>query len=188
MKVGNLDVEEFVFEKTKELLLKYDVKGWNMNDLSEACNMSKRTLYKIIGSKEDLIFKISQRSISNNIARMEKYLQSAQAFPALLNNLSEQIIDGFDDYTLANIKAFRLEYPRIKEMEDLHIKKQRKFFVRFFQKGKDEGYIVDYAKASTIEKSIHALIEYHILNCNNKTEFKKEMKEILNPFLKGIVK
>lgn len=188
MKVGDIDIEEVVFEKTKELLLRYGVKGWNMNDLARESNMSKRTLYKIIGNKEDLLAQISRKGLLNTISRMENYLQSNQPFPTLLNNLSAQIVGNFDDYTLTNLKAIRLEYPRIQEMEELHLKKQREFFVRFFQKGKDEGCIADHAKPASIEKIIHALIEYHIYTCNNKTEFRTEMKEVLSTFLKGVTK
>jgi len=188
MKVGDIHIEEVVFQKTKELLLKYGVKGWNMTDLAAECNMSKRTLYKIIGNKEDLLYTISQKGITSSIARMENYLKSNQAFPVLLNNLSRQIIEGFDEFTLANIKALRVDYPRIKEMAELQLKKQHDLFALFFQKGKKEECIVDYAEASTIQKIIHALIEFHIVNCNNRTEFKNEMEEVLNMFFKGIVK
>lgn len=188
MKVGDINIEEIVFEKTKELLVRYGVKGWNMNDLSMECSMSKRTLYKIIGTKEDLLYKITQHGISSKTNRVEKYLQSEQAFPALLNNLSEQIIGGFDEYVLVSSVAIRMEYPRINEMIKMSLEKQKELYIRFFQKGKDEGCIVEYTEAETIMKIILALTEYHILNCNNKTEFKIEMKAVLNTFLKGIVK
>lgn len=188
MKVGDIDIEHVVFEKTKELLLRYGVKGWNMNDLAHESNMSKRTLYKIIGNKEDLLYKIAQQGISSKINRVEKYLQSKQPFPTLLNNLSEQIIEGFDDYILANSVAIRSEYPRINGMIEMHLNKQWELLIRFFQKGKDEGCIVDYAEAETIQKIIKALTEHHILNCNNRTEFKEEMKKVLTTFLKGVTK
>lgn len=189
MKVGDKHIEEIVFEKTKDLLLNYGVKGWNMNDLSEACSMSKRTLYKIIGTKEDLLSEISKKGISENNDRIEKYLESKQPFQTLLNNLGQHIIEGFDDYTLGHIKAIRVEYPRIREMMDqIYIKKHRELFVSFFEKGIKEGDIVDYAQATSIEKTLHALIEYHILNCNNRIEFKKDMEEVLSLFFKGIMK
>lgn len=188
MKVGDIDTEELVFEKTKSLLLKYGVKGWNMNDLAKECSMSKRTLYKIIGNKEDLLTALSRNGISKSIARMERYLLSEQPFPQLLHHLSDHIIDGFDDYNLGQIRAVRVEYPSIREMEYTFLEKQREFIINFFEKGKNEGVIVDYASGSAIEKTLHALIEYHITTCNNKTEFKNEMSEVLTVFLKGVMK
>ncbi|WP_157961185.1 TetR/AcrR family transcriptional regulator [Lutibacter citreus] len=189
MKVGDKHIEEIVFEKTKDLLLKYGVKGWNMNDLSEACSMSKRTLYKIIGTKEDLLSEISKKGISANNARIEKYLESKQPFQTLLNNLSQHILEGFDDFALIHISAIRVEYPRIREMIDnIYIKNLRELSVSFFEKGINEGDIVDYAEATVIEKTLHALIEYHTLNCNNRIEFKKDMDEVLTLFFKGIMK
>ena len=114
MKVGDIHTEELVVEKAREMLIKYGVKGWNMNDLARESNMSKRTLYKIIGSKEDLLFKILLNNMKNEIARLKKYLQSDKSFPELLNNLSQQITDGFDDFILSNIKAFRIENTKFK--------------------------------------------------------------------------
>lgn len=187
MKVGDIHIEEVVFEKTKDLLLKFGVKGWNMNDLAEACGMSKRTLYKIIGTKEDLLLTVNKNSISNNNARIEKYLQSKKPFPTVLADLSKYIIDGFDDYTLNHIKAIRLEYPSIKAMESESLKKHRNLFTQFFQKGIDESNIAPHLTAVNIEKTLHALIEYHISNCNSKIEFKKEMDDVLSVFFKGIV-
>ncbi|MDN3619563.1 TetR/AcrR family transcriptional regulator [Polaribacter undariae] len=188
MKSGNSHSKELVFEKTEKLLLSYGVKGWNMNDLAKECNMSKRTLYKIIGNKEDLLYEISLNSISKNINNLKKYLESNSPFPLLLQNLSDQIINSFDKITLSNIIALRIEYPRIKEMGKSKENSEKDFFIDFFQKGKDENCISDNVEASTIHKIVHALIEYHIYNCDNKTEFKNEMKEVLNAYFNGILR
>lgn len=188
MKVGDAHIEEIVLSKTKDLLLNFGVKGWNMNDLSDACGMSKRTLYKIIGTKEDLLTTISKNSISVNNARLEKFLASKRPFPTLLTNLTMHIIDGFDDYTLGHIKAIRVEYPRIEEMEKTYLIQHRALFIRFFEKGINEGCIVDYAEAITIEKTLNALIEFHISKCNGRVEFRQDMEEVLTLFFKGIMK
>lgn len=188
MKVGDLHTEEIVFEKTKDLLLKFGVKGWNMNDLSEACNMSKRTLYKIIGTKEELLFEISKNGIAANVVRMEKYLQSNKPFHILLENLTSHIIDGFDDYTLTRINAIRIEYPRIKEIEQIYLLKNRNLYVQFFEKGINEGFIKSTVSAITIEKTLNAVIEFNLSNCNNKLEFKNEIEDLLNFIFKGILK
>ena len=44
-----------ILQKTVELLQKHSVHGWNMDELSEQAGLSKNTLYKIIGSKEELM-------------------------------------------------------------------------------------------------------------------------------------
>lgn len=188
MKVGDLNIEEIVFEKTKELLLRYGVKGWNMNDLSKECNMSKRTLYKIIGNKEELLYRLNYNSLNSYISRSTIYLSSEKSFVELLGEFSNLIMDSFNDYSLNSIKSIRVEYPRIKDMEEKQLSNYRDLMVRFFEKGKDEGAIVEYAKPKSIEKIVHSLIEYNIYNCDNQTEFKREMEEALGVFLKGILK
>ncbi|TKG92860.1 TetR/AcrR family transcriptional regulator [Puteibacter caeruleilacunae] len=188
MKVGDITVEEQVFEKTKELLLRDGVKGWTMNDLARECKMSKRTLYKIIGNKEKLLYKLNYESFQSEISRINKYLQSDKPFPVLLNNLSEMIIRSFDDYTINSIQELRTEYPRIKEMDDEEMEKHRDVFIRFFQKGKEEGYLKHDVEPSTVLKIINALVDHYLCNCCDKTEFKKEMDEVLGTVFNGIMK
>ncbi|MBR9832867.1 TetR/AcrR family transcriptional regulator [bacterium] len=188
MKVGDIHTEELVVEKAREMLIKYGVKGWNMNDLARESNMSKRTLYKIIGSKEDLLFKILLNNMKNEIARLKKYLQSDKSFPELLNNLSQQITDGFDDFILSNIKAIRIEYPKIKEREEKFIADQGQFITLFFQKGKDEGCIREDLDVGALVIIVKSLIEYQMITCNNKTDFKTEMGIVLSTFFTCILK
>ena len=188
MKVGDVNIESIVSDKAKELVLRYGVKGWNMNDLARESNMSKRTLYKIIGTKEDLLYKLSYDSHNESIIGVKKYLSSDKPFPDLLNDFSNHITESFDDFMFANTKTIRLEYPRIREMEERQIRKHQRILIKFFQKGKDEGYVADHVKPITIHKIINALIEYHIFRCDSKTEFKKEMKEQLLTFFKGVMK
>ena len=115
-KVGDKDIENKVFETTKELLLKYGIKGWNMDDLSERCGMSKRTLYKIIGNKEELLFKCNLDNINNNIAEVEKFFNSDKSYEELLNDFSNTLINLFDDFIITTSDPLRKEYPRIAEM------------------------------------------------------------------------
>jgi AcrR family transcriptional regulator len=188
MKVGDPDIEKIVFERTKGLLLKCGVKGWNMNLLAQECNMSKRTLYKIIGNKEDLLYKLTYNTISSDIIRINKFLQSDKPFFELLHNLSDVIINGFEDYNIQNIEDLLVEYPKIREMQKEQVKKHREVFISFFQKGKDEGFIADYAEPETLERMMNAFIVYHLHSCNNKAEFKKHMEKVINTFIKGITK
>jgi len=188
MKVGNIDSEETVLNSTKELLLKFGIKGWNMNDLAVECNMSKRTLYKIIGTKEDLLLELMKKNVRKTVKHVKKSINSDKPFPVLLNNFSDQLIDSFDDFALINIKAIRIEYPRIREMEEQYVKQEKEFLVCFIQKGIDEGCLVDYVEASTIEKTITAIIKYHIQICNNKIEFESEVKEVLKSYIRCIIK
>lgn len=188
MKVGDVNIEETIFEITSELLIKYGVKGWNMDDLAKESNMSKRTLYKIIGNKEDLILKCITNSLKNNIDTNSAFLASSKPFPELLEKFVDVVTDNFQDYILKNISAIHIEYPRIKIEEDKFIKNRHELLISFFEKGKKEGYLVEHANPLIINKIVYALINYNISRCDNKTDFKNETTEMLGFFFKGLLK
>ncbi|MGD8782082.1 MAG: TetR/AcrR family transcriptional regulator [Ignavibacteria bacterium] len=188
MKVHNDDIKETVFNKTLELLAKYGVRGWNMDDLARESNMSKRTLYKIIGNKEDLILKCIVTGMQYNINILEKFLTSEKPFPALLKQFIDVVTDNFQEYILKNISAIRIEYPKVQIEEDKHLIERERLLISFFKKGKKESYLVEYANPVTVYKTVNAIVSYNISVCDNKTDFKNETTETLGLFFKGLLK
>ena len=188
MKVGDTDIEEAIFNVARELLVKYGVKGWNMDDLAKECNMSKRTLYKIIGNKEDLIFKCISDVFQNNINVIAAFLTSKKPFPELLGQFIDVITDNFQDYVLKSISTIRIEYPKIKMEEKKFLNKRQDLLLSFFEKGKAEGYLADSAKPETVIKVVYALVEHNISICEDKTDFKNETIETLGLFFRGLLK
>lgn len=47
-----------IFEKVEELFMRYGIKSVSMDDISRHLGMSKKTLYKFVENKEDLISKV----------------------------------------------------------------------------------------------------------------------------------
>lgn len=188
MKVGDINVEETIFGVTSEFLIKYGVKGWNMDDLAKESNMSKRTLYKIIGNKEDLIVKCISGGLKDNINLITNFLSSSKPFPKLLEQFIDIITDNFQEYVLKSITAIRIEYPKIKVEEERFLAKRQQLLLLFFNKGKKEGYLHQYANPETIIKIVYALVDHNISTCDNKTDFKNETSETLGLFFKGLLK
>lgn len=68
MKYNNQEIEEQIYNKTRLFLEERGVKGWNMDQLAKESGLAKNTLYKIVGSKEDVI--------TNIVLRDMKYIES----------------------------------------------------------------------------------------------------------------
>ncbi len=187
-KVGDKDIEDRVFEKTRELLLKYGVKGWNMDDLSEECGMSKRTLYKIIGNKEDLLYKSNLDSINKNINKNKKFFNSGKSYDELLDNFADVIANMFDETIIKNGSALRKEYPRIGEMINNRIIRFEELYTDFFRKGKELGYFVDSFDPEFIFGFLSGIIEINILRNKTKAEFEESLLFAIKILIRGIRK
>lgn len=187
-KVGDKDIENIVFDKTRELLFKFGVKGWNMDDLSEACSMSKRTLYKIIGNKEDLLYKSTVDTININLNMIDSFLNSGKDYEYILENLAVAVINMFDETLIKNSTAINKEYPRIGDMIQNKIIQFRNLFQDFFTNGKKLGYFVDFFQPEVIYDFFSSIIEYNIINSNSKVEFETKMNLQIKIIIRGIRK
>ena len=180
MKIGDENIEKIVLDRTKELLTRYGIKGWNMDDLAQESGMSKRTLYKIIGNKEDLLYKCYHDDFEANTNSLNKYLNQDLSYFDLLDNLPEQIIAGVGNYVISASKSMRTEYPRISAMIENKVQENHNILKAFFEKIEKEGYLKENANTKITINFINALMSYNVLNSKDKTEFELKVKEELD--------
>lgn len=188
MKVGDKEIELLIFETAKKALLERGVKGWNMDDISHQCAMSKRTLYKIIGTKEELLLRIFQDSIIGSTIRLEEFLSSDLPFDVIYSKLSQQYIDGFDDYVLSNQRILNIEYPKIHKLNQSYVKKKNDITLEFFKAGIEQGYLDDRVAPQTIIKMVDAIIEHNLNSSVDGNQFRKQTKELLGGLFTIILK
>ncbi|GAF05538.1 TetR/AcrR family transcriptional regulator [Saccharicrinis fermentans] len=188
MKIGDDNIEKIVIESTKSLLLKYGVKGWNMDELAKECGMSKRTLYKIIGSKEDLLFRCSTDIIATNYKQLKQFLNQDADYFNILDKLSHHIISEINEFVISSSKIIKTEYPRIADAIDKQVEELHQLHLTFFNKGKHEGLLNDNATPKIIVNIIKALMKHNIENSHNQTDFKEKTIEELNFLFKAIRK
>ncbi|WP_372751669.1 TetR/AcrR family transcriptional regulator [Labilibaculum sp.] len=187
MKFGNENIEKIVFESTKNILLKRGVKGWNMDDLAKECGMSKRTLYKIIGSKEDLLYKCYEETFNSYTENSREFMKQDVDYYTLLDNLTDQIANGIDEYVIANSMSIRTEYPQISKMIDEKINIQHELIIAFIEKGCSKNLLRDHVNPKNINHIVEALMNYNITNSKDKADFEVKIKEQLK-FLFEIIK
>lgn len=188
MKVGDENIEKNILEQTKKMLLKYGIKGWNMSDLALNCCMSKRTLYKIIGSKEELLHKMIYENISGNIRRIDACLNKDIPFDQLQEEWIQSTINGFKGYILVDIQMMHFEYPAIadmiKEMVCIQESKNR----QLLEMGIEGGYFANNSSIEIYLKMIRAIIDYNINNYKDDEQFYNYCYAMLVTFFKGITK
>ncbi len=185
-KVGDVEIESRVFDTTKEMLVKYGVRGWNMDDLSKECGISKRTLYKIIGNKEDLLYKCLEDNFIKEIESRRSFLSGTETYVSKLDAFGFYMARSFDDFVLLNAKDINLEYPRIEEMILKNKKRLNQIILDFFVQGQELGCITKSIDPSLITEFIDLIITANILIGQSSTEFRAKLIPELDIVIQGI--
>jgi AcrR family transcriptional regulator len=188
MKIGDENIERVVYESTLNLLIRYGIKGWNMDDLARECGMSKRTLYKIIGNKEDLLYKCYEDNFNKKLGGVKKFIEQDEDYYTLLDGLSTQIVNGVNEVILVTSENIRTEYPRISQMIDDRLTGHHKVLVAFFEKGIQLGLLRDNADATIIKDMLYALMNFNVIKYRDVSEFRTTTKRQLDFFFSSIRK
>ena len=66
-----------------ELVFTYGVRGWNMNDCAQEAGITKRTLYRYIDSKEQLVEMVLKRFIRKTQLTLASALEKEEDFQSI---------------------------------------------------------------------------------------------------------
>jgi len=186
MKANDSRVEQRIFQKTAELISRKGIKGWNMDQLAEASGLAKNTLYKMIGSKENLLLRVTiehvkgvQSNLSEILADKRDYLSTLEAaaaiFPDLLNiHSTEQIREIF------------LEYPDIEVCVRSHQDDSTKVLMDFIQKGIDNGVLRDSIDAMQVYEILQAIILFYMKKDLNSEDRSARISTSIGYLMRGI--
>jgi len=188
MKTNDLRVEQKIFQKTAELISQKGIKGWNMDQLAEATGLAKNTLYKIIGSKEILLQRVTlgyindvQNNLSEIIAKNEDYLtafkKTISIFPDLING-----------YYADHMHEIFLEYPEIEIRVRSHQDDMTRNIIDFIQKGIDIGVLNNSTlDAMQVFETFQAIVLYYMKKELSSKEKSARISNSIGYLLQGIM-
>lgn len=124
----------------RDFFMQYGIKSVSMDDLSSNLGISKKTLYKVVDNKEDLVMKVIENHIqvqneemdvilSQNNGAIEEMLKFARYIISLLKDLKPGVVYDLKKY-----------YPEAwKKIEKLHFDTIDKIILGNVKKGIKEG-------------------------------------------------
>ncbi|WP_461644045.1 TetR/AcrR family transcriptional regulator [Labilibaculum euxinus] len=117
-KSDKIEIQERVTKVAMDMMLKFGLKGLNMVELARECGLAKATLYKIIGTKEDLVREIAFEIFNVNIIKiLEPYKSNNDPAKA-----TQEFLDNYLSYAIAGqkvlIQQIYKEYPLIEKDVD----------------------------------------------------------------------
>ncbi len=187
MKSKSKAIEEKVFKNVETLMLQYGIKGWNMNDLAGISGITKRTLYKIIASKEQLIRDVAFNNIRRIRERVFEIIKSDSAFKERMDKLITAIPELFKNNYINNYSDILNEFP---ELEADIVKENEKLSADlrlFFQSGIDCGCIRKDITPVLVQQMIQAFIIYFAKYSSSETEVADRIKMSLHCLINGLV-
>ena len=103
---------------TYDMMMKYGLRGLNMIELANECGLAKATLYRIIGTKEDLVREIAFEIFEVNIIKMlEPYRTEDDPKKATQEFLNNYFNYAFQGQKILTQQIYK-EYPLIEKEVD----------------------------------------------------------------------
>lgn len=186
MKAKRKATEEKVYKSTEMLMSRYGIKGWNMNDLAQASGITKRTLYKIIESKEQLIRHVAFSNIHAMRDKIVDITRCDSGFMERMEKMINTVPEVLKNNYINNYSDILNEFP---ELEGDIVRENEKLFdeIRsFYQGGIDGGYIRSDIAPELIHHMVQALVIYFSKYPSSEADYTSRMKAALNSLFFGI--
>ena len=188
MKIKNSIIQKNIIALTEKLLFKHGIRGWNMDTVAHEAGMAKNTLYKIIGTKEQLIEKIIISRLRANIDMIVGIFKREPEFLKAVDIGSRQLAHGIsEDNPLVLTQVFR-EYPAIKEKFDSISAKLSTSIHDYLNRAKRSGIIRKDIDNDILISLVTAIINHFISQNYKGKDFEERMYKAFTYLLKGILK
>lgn len=186
MKYNDKQSEQRVLEKTAELLSNRGIRGWNMDQLAAETGLAKNTLYRIIGSKEELIERVTLNQCRSVHLRIVNVINRETSYMKTL----EIIVDEYPEHMSLYTNFFRevfLEYPRLEKTVRGYSDELKVRIIQFLERGIDEGYLRADLKAESVFEILQAISLFYIKAGAKDTELATKVREGFHCLLYGVV-
>lgn len=178
--------EEKVIEAAETLMLRHGIKGWNMNDLAMASGITKRTLYKIIVSKEQLIREVAYKNLKSIEEKVFEIIKSDSGFMERMDRLVIAIPEIFRNNYINNYSDILNEFP---ELEAEIVKESERItgdLRSFFQSGIDDGCLKKGITPALFQQMIQAFVIYFAKYNASEAEVAEKIRISLQCLVNGI--
>jgi len=186
MKAKSKAIEEKVYQSTETLMSRYGIKGWNMNDLAQASGITKRTLYKIITSKEQLIREVAFKNIAAIRERIFEILRRNPDFMESLEMMIVELPELLKNNYIHNYSDILTQFPELEADLVRENEKLSNDMYLFFQKGIDAGFVRKELSPTFINQMFQGMMIYFAKYSSSESEAAEKINMALHSLIFGI--
>lgn len=187
MKTKNKAIEERILKSAAAFISDKGIKGWNMNDLAAEAGITKRTLYKIISSKEELIREIVFGNIYESRDEFFAKLNTEPDFVTYVDLIVDHIPEFLKNSYIHSYKDILSEYPEIEAEIVLEREKAFSQMREFFQRGIDKGYLHSDLSPEHIQQMLQAILIYFVKYSDSQEQATEKIRLALKYMLHGCI-
>lgn len=161
VKIQNPEIRLLVLQMAAGLISRRGPKGWSTALLARECALAKNTLYKIIGSKEQLVEAIVLEQIDATTGLLKTIIRQEGGYrPAAVRMLAEgpSFFVGKPRVTFPEIF---LEYPALERKAIEHQNKAAAEIIRFIRQGQTNGHIRGDVEPEFLYDLIRGIVEHY---------------------------
>jgi len=161
-KSDKIEIHEMVTKVAQNMMLRYGLRGLNMVELARECGLAKATLYKIIGTKEDLVREIAFEIFNVNIIKvLEPYHNFDEPVEA-----TRVFLDNYFNYAITAqkilIQQIYKEYPLIERSVEEKYEHEMKIVSQRYFEWQEKGLIRKDIDVEYCMDALRALNEVYI--------------------------
>tara|TARA_B110000908_G_C10193864_1_gene421891 strand:- start:310 stop:912 length:603 start_codon:yes stop_codon:yes gene_type:complete len=174
-----MSTEQKILQKTQQLFFRLGIKSVTMDDIAQELGMSKKTLYKFVDNKSDLVYKVLQ----NHLKEEQEFIETLENLQVnaidVIVEIIKHVINSLSNMPLSTLYDLQKYYPKSWALvEDFKSCAIVETMENILKKGKKENLFRKEIKEDLISKFYMISIE-GIMNPFNFTTYKNyDFKDI----------
>ncbi len=185
-KTDKIEIQERVTHVAMEMMMKFGLRGLNMVELAKECGLAKATLYKIIGTKEDLIRQIAFQILDVNMLRiLEPYKTKDDPVEVVKEFLDNYLNYAISAQKILNQQIYK-EYPLIEKEVDDRFECEVKIVSDKLNEWQEKGLIRQDINVDYCIDALTALDEIYIMGNYSEQEAIERLRESFTCMLRGM--
>ena len=153
-----LGLRPAILEEAQRSFTLYGIRAVKMDDIAKNLGISKRTVYELYATKEDLLCEVV-------MARQEAREKQIETLSAQCDNTMDLLIGvlslQLETAASTNFNFFKdiVKYPKVAQVVDDYCERQHVYSVQFFAKGVEEGYFLSGVDYDVFNKVVFGTME-----------------------------
>ena len=187
IKYDDENIKNQILRHVGEIIFTKGTKGWNMDDLSARAGLAKNTLYRIIGSKEDIIKEAVKEHIKDVQSRLCGILNSDEDYPSRLKKASNIFPDLLNSVYSESFSCVFKDFPSVeKTIISSRIEISRSI-VDFIHEGILKKELKKDINAEVVFESFQSIVLYYLKSDYKPHEKKTRISDAFRIIINGII-